>query len=87
MTSRDPLIVDPKVSAESSLQIKLYFLAILLIFFQSGTLPIRFGTHIALVFLFIFFSIKSTFMQYVSVVTSTNAEVTFLTIEEIVVES
>ena len=37
------MIVAPKVSAESSITNNLYLLAIFLIFFQSGRLPIKLG--------------------------------------------
>ena len=65
------MIFAPKVSAESSIKCNFSFEAIFLSFFQSAILPIRFGTRIALVFLVIFFLIKSGLICKVLTFTST----------------
>ena len=60
----------PIVSAESSIIFNLYFFVKKKIFFQSGTLPNKFGIIIAFVFLFIAFFIWSMLATKVFLPTS-----------------
>ena len=66
------LIFAPKVSAESSINFRLYLFAIFLIDGQFGMLPMRLGTNIAEVFLFIFSVINFSSICKVYLSTSTN---------------